>query len=209
LTKLTNALIETRAKAGAQERARLAREVHDGVAQDLAALAYQLDELATSPGVALEERREIRRLRSDLTETLNRLRSAIFELRNPATDLISDVQNYLAGIDAAGIHATLHCDHAAIAISNTTAVELRSIAFEALSNVVRHAQAANVEVTFESLPGHFQMTIKDDGVGNANAREFSYGLEIMRERAELIGAECTIESPESGGTVVTIKLPFS
>lgn len=201
-------LVETRAKAGARERARLAREIHDGVAQDLVALAYQLDELATSPGVAPEERREIRRLRSGLTKTLNRLRSAIFELRSPGTDLVTDVQNYLADIDATGIHATFHCDCPTIAISDTIATELRSIAFEALSNVIHHAQAANVEVTFESLPEYFQMTIRDDGIGNASTREFSFGLAIMRERAGLIGAECTVESPESGGTVVTIKLPL-
>ena len=203
----TNSLTEARATAGAQERARLAREIHDGVAQDLAGLGYRLDDLATASGIAPSERGQIREIRIALSETLNRLRYSIFDLRNPDFDLLTQVRGFLIGVESVGINvsAEFSCDTSSL--DPMVARELRFIAVEALSNVVRHSNATGLEFALVDREDFLQMTITDNGIGNAGIKEFSYGLATMNERAHLIGATCTIESPSSGGTIINVEAP--
>lgn len=203
----TKSLTEARATAGAQERARLAREIHDGVAQDLAGLGYRLDDLATASGIAPSERGQIREIRIALSETLNRLRYSIFDLRNPDFDLLTQVRGFLNGIESVGVNVStkFNCDTSTL--DPVVARELRFIAIEALSNVVRHSNATRLEFGLIDCDNFLQMTITDNGVGNAGVKDFSYGLATMNERAQLIGATCTIESPKSGGTIISVQAP--
>ena len=207
MTEASHALTEARATAGAQERARLAREIHDGVAQDLAGLGYRLDDLATASGIAPNERGEIRQIRFALSETLNRLRYSIFDLRNSDFDLLTEVRGFLNGVESVGIRVSFNCNFDTSALNPTVARELRYIAVEALSNVVRHSNATRLEFSFVDRDNFLHMTIADNGVGNAGAKEFSYGLATMSERAHLIGATCAVENPDSGGTVIRVKAP--
>jgi signal transduction histidine kinase len=96
-------IIEARAAAGAQERARLAREIHDGVAQELAGLGYRLDDLATASGLAPHERGEVRQIRLALSEALHRLRRSIFDLRNDEIDFLRELQEFLLDLEATGM----------------------------------------------------------------------------------------------------------
>jgi signal transduction histidine kinase len=200
-------LIEVRATAGAQERARLAREIHDGVAQDLAALGYRLDDLATAPGLATDERSEIRQVRIALAETLYRLRRSIFDLRAFDIDLEVELPEFLRNLESAGMQVSFICDPAISHLSAPVVRQLHAIALEALSNVVHHARATRLEVALSNFPDFFQLTIQDNGIGNADVKEFSYGLATMAERAESIGATCTIENAETGGTLVRVSVP--
>ena len=203
----THSLTEARATAGAQERARLAREIHDGVAQDLAGLGYRLDDLATASGVAPSERGQIREIRIALSETLNRLRYSIFDLRNPEVDLLTQVCGFLEGVESLGVGVSVdfHCDTSSL--DPLIARELRFIAIEALSNVVRHSNATRLQFALIDGDDFLQMTITDNGVGSAGVKDFSYGLATMSERAQLIDATCTVNSPKSGGTIINVKVP--
>lgn len=201
----SHALTMARASAGAQERARLAREIHDGVAQDLAGLGYRLDDLATAPGLAPEARSEIREIRMALSESLNHLRRSIFDLRNLEIDFLVEVRDLLNEIESEGIEVSFECDAMITNLDATTTRHLHAIAIEALSNAVHHAKATRLEFTFANREDFFEMTIEDNGIGNVEAKTFSYGLATMSERAELIGAKCTIGSPESGGTIIRVE----
>ena len=205
MIELSNALIEARAEAGAQERARLAREIHDGVAQDLAGIGYRLDDLATAPGLTPEERGEIREIRISLSESLNQLRRSIFELRSSDIDFPVEVRGFLSAIESEGIEVSFRCDADASKLDKPSARQLHAIAIEALSNVVHHANATRLEFTFVGNEDSYQMTIEDNGTGNVESKDFSYGLATMSERAELIGAKCTVERSPSGGTIIRVK----
>lgn len=205
MIKGSHALIAARATAGAQERARLAREIHDGVAQDLAGLGYRLDDLATAPGLAPDERGKVREIRLALSESVNQLRHSIFDLRNSDIDFPAEVRGLLNEIEDEGIDVSFECDPAITELSTTTTRHLHAIAIEALSNALHHANATRLEFVLAKCGDSFQMTIEDNGNGNAEAKEFSYGMASMSERAELIGARCTVESPESGGTIISVK----
>lgn len=203
----SHALIEARATAGAQERARLAREIHDGLAQDLAGLGYRLDELATAPGIAPDERGEIREIRATLSETIGQLRQSIFDLRTSDFDFISEVRQSLDELESVGIQVSFDCNFDTSILSATTTRQLRAIAVEALTNVIRHANATHLQFTLVDYGNSIEMVIKDDGVGNVGTKEFSYGLATMSERADSIGATCTIENPEYGGTIIKVRAP--
>jgi signal transduction histidine kinase len=200
-------LIEARAAAGAQERARLAREIHDGVAQELAGLGYRLDDLATASGLAPHERGEVRQIRLALSEALHRLRRSIFDLRNDEIDFLRELQEFLLDLEATGMKVSFLCDASISDLSEPVTRQLHGIAFEALSNAAHHANATRLEFSFNDFSDSFQMTIEDDGIGHVDVKEYSYGLVTMQERAELIGATCTIENPATGGTIIRVRAP--
>jgi signal transduction histidine kinase len=198
-------LIEARATAGAQERARLAREIHDGVAQDLAALGYRLDDLATTPNLASDQRSEIRQIRSALSETLHRLRRSIFNLRNSEIDLLTELRGLLHELEGQGMEVSFVCDASISDLTPPVARQLHAIAVEAFLNAVHHASATRLEFIFSNQLDSYQMTIQDNGIGNVEVKEFSYGLATMNERAKLIGATCVIENPRTGGTIIRVS----
>jgi signal transduction histidine kinase len=205
LNQPSHDLIEARATAGAQERARLAREIHDGVAQDLAALGYRLDDLATTPNLASDQRSEIRQIRSALSETLQHLRRSIFDLRNSEIDLLTELRGILDELEGQGMEVSFVCDDSISDLSPAVARQLHAIAVEGFLNAAHHANATRLEFIFSNQLDSYQMTIQDNGVGNVEVKEFSYGLATMNERAKLIDATCIIENPTSGGTIIRIS----
>ena len=83
---------------------------------------------------------------------------------------------------------------------------------EALTNVLRHAQATSVDVASKVEGGEFVLTVRDDGRGITEEEKTgrqSLGILGMRERARLVGAEVDIGGGEGGGTVVTVRVPLS
>jgi signal transduction histidine kinase len=83
------------------------------------------------------------------------------------------------------------------------------ITLEAVTNVVRHAQARQCVVRLQKEPGHLALLISDDGVGLPPLREAGLGQTSMRERAEELGGTCTVVADEGRGTRVTALLPFT
>ena len=89
-------------------------------------------------------------------------------------------------------------------LSIDTEAELLRIAQEALTNARKHANASNIWVTSRIQPPNFDVIIEDDGQGLGPGREDSYGLKIMRERAERINGRLEVTTGEAGGTKVQI-----
>jgi len=196
------------ASATQQERQRLAREVHDGLAQDLASLGYLIDALDPKDD-AIDER--ISEVRGQVTRVLREVRQSVTGLR---TDLRGEltvgqsIAMLAARIEAESPFA-VHVDinEGMTRLAQEAEAQLIRIAQEAINNARKHASPENLWVTCHIEPPGALVTIRDDGVGLGSGRDDSYGLSIMRERATQIGASLTVAAGAGGaGTLVRVRL---
>jgi signal transduction histidine kinase len=200
---------EIRHLATAEERNRIARDMHDGVAQDIVALGYVVDEIesVTQEPVTLELADTLRR---ETSRIVTELRHSIFDLRLEVTgqDLTTALTNYVQDVSRdTDLRVHLVLDSNRSDLPPRTQGELMRIAQEAIGNVRRHARATNLWITLVSDEGGAHLEVVDDGVGDALPRDRHWGLQTMHERAAGIGAELTIESRPSGGTAVRLIIP--
>jgi signal transduction histidine kinase len=203
---------EVRGIATAEERRRLAREIHDGIAQELASVGYAIDDLAaraTELGDA-PLTAGLSDLRQELSRVVTELRLSIFDLRSevgPGMSLTAALaENARALGTASGLTVHLDLAESPQRLRVETEAELLRIAQEAMANARRHARAANLWVTCHVDPPSAVLWIEDDGRGLAPGREDSFGIEIMRERAQRIGAGLTVDDRPAGGVSVAVVL---
>jgi signal transduction histidine kinase len=191
--RLDTALVfdEVRSLATMEERQRLAREIHDGVAQEIASLGYLVDELTAEETVA-EQQQRLRALRSEITRVVSELRLSIFDLRSeisPAAGLGSALSDYVRAVGArSGLTVHLTLDEAPTRLRGEVETELLRIAQEAVTNARKHSNAENLWVDCRIQPPFARITVTDDGDGLGRPRADSYGFKIMRERAERVNA---------------------
>ncbi|TDD15080.1 GAF domain-containing protein [Actinomadura sp. KC06] len=198
------------------ERNRMARELHDAVAQKLFSLrltARTASALAErDPVRTVQELEQVERLAA---EALAELRAVIFELR-PAdlTDgLVSSLRKHVEVLDRA--HETtvrIAADEAVVLPEDQEAVAFR-ITQEALYNALRHAGAQTVEVRLGTRDGQAVLEVADDGSGfdasdTATEQQNGLGLASMRDRAYSIGGELTIDAAPGHGTTVRLEVPL-
>lgn len=198
-----------RAIATMEERNRLAREIHDGVAQELVALGYLVDEIE-SISVEPEVRATASRMREEVTRLVGELRFSIFDLRHDMRSqrLSGALAEYVREVTrGTGLRVHLTFDESDIQLPRRTESELLRISQEAIGNVRRHAGASNLWVTLVSDGSSVRLAIEDDGVGNACPRDRHWGLQSMRERAETVGGDFTVSDRADGGTVVRLQIP--
>jgi signal transduction histidine kinase len=206
------------ALAVAEERLRIAHEMHDGLAQVLAYVntkaqavreylragrpeeaSRQLDQLA----------RAAREVYTDVRESIVGLRSAV----GPDWRLSEALAEYVATWEAeSGVACRLTVDQG-LRLPQPAEFQLLRIIQESLANVRKHAQARQVELTLERRDEHAVITVRDDGVGfnpaGLGRSEFPrFGLSTMRERAESLGGTVRIGSSPSAGTEVVVEVPL-
>ncbi len=210
--RLETALLfsEVRSLATAEERRRLAREIHDGIAQELASLGYVVDDLASRAKFLPDLEKDIRGLRGELTRVISELRLSIFDLRSevePSRGLGTALSDYVQQVGA-GSTMTVHLelDESPVRLSVDAETEMLRIVQEAVTNARKHANAANLWVTCRVNPPSALLRVEDDGDGLGQPRNDSFGLEVMRERAARIGAGLTVKNRQHGGTVVEVTL---
>jgi signal transduction histidine kinase len=202
-------------RAQEEERARLARELHDETIQTLTALDHKLQKVQR----ALE--REPEPIRNSLDELHTMVAGATAEVRRfsralrplyledlglaPALELLAKESG--AGFTLVGAARRIRAD---------AELALYRIAQESLSNARRHAQAQQVEVTLAFAPHQVRLTISDDGVGfnlpadlSVLARNGHFGLMGMQERAQLAGAHLVVETDVDQGTSITVTTPIA
>ncbi len=200
---------EVRALATVEERRRLAREIHDGIAQEIASLGYVVDDLSARSTDA-EQREDLASLRSELTRIVSELRLSIFDLRSdvqPASGLGAALTSYVRSVGTgSGLTVHLVLDESAYRLPLEAETELLRVAQEAITNARKHARARNLWVTCRVDPPRAFLRIADDGRGLGSPRADSYGLEIMRERSTRMGASLTVRNRVGGGTVVEVTL---
>jgi two-component system, NarL family, sensor histidine kinase DegS len=201
------------------ERSRLAQEVHDGPAQALSNAIFQVEyiERVLDEDIRVAHN-ELRFLRELLRRELGEVRTFISQLRPPLLDelgldgSIMDAVESMAALTGATVETDLRAPGEKLSPSQQTAV-LR-IVQEALQNVRKHAGSSRtvVATTFEAP--NWVLEVTDDGrgfdVGAVAARgRRNFGLQFMRERAELIGAHFEVRSRPGGGTVVWLSIPVA
>lgn len=201
------------------ERTRIAREMHDTLAQVLGALHLRLRALEPNVGVLPQERvaGEIESLADVCAEAYRDVREAILGLRDAhrhaERSLEDNLRAYLSSYSAqSGVTATLtnEVGHE-VALSPRAEVHVIRIVQEALTNVRKHARAESVVVTVRGTDTTTSFTVTDDGVGfdtagSAGSKD-GYGLFTMRDRAALLGGTVDISSGVGRGTTVTVTIP--
>jgi two-component system NarL family sensor kinase len=207
--------------AALEERNRLAREIHDTLAQSLAAIAMQLetaDALAGGNGDRLAA--AVRRALGLTRSTLEEARRSVLELRagplegRTVAEALRALGEELRGGGAAGrpLRIEVTCDGGADQASLPPAVEigLYRIAREALTNVLRHAGATSAAIRLERDADGVRMRISDDGVGfdPSHTAPGRFGLVGMNERARLLGGALRIESAPGAGTTLDVRVPL-
>jgi len=142
------------------------------------------------------------------------IRRLIYELRPPALDelgLVPALQLNLAQMMVGGLKIELDTPPDKFPkLSAAAEVALYRITFEAITNVIRHAEAKTCLIRFW-LPSSslIQLEIIDDGRGGAIVTRQGVGLSSMKERAEELGGFCRIENRLTGGTHITVRLPIA
>lgn len=201
---------DVREVATSEERQRLARDIHDGVAQDVASLGYAIDELSASSDDP-QVKEAATALRAEVTRVVSELRHSIFDLRTErATDeeFEDALREYVA--EAAlrsGLEAHVESEITGPPLPARTQAELLRIVQEAVSNVRKHANADNVWIVLDTDGSNFSVTISDDGrgAGVPQPRAGHYGLHTMRERAARINASLELSARPAGGTSVHVQ----
>lgn len=201
------------------ERDRIAREMHDSLAQVLGTAHLRLRALETHLGTTRDTHAatEVRDL-ADLAEDAYRdVREAILGLREssrPDRGLLESLRAYLDRYSRqCGVKTTLDTDLAEVSgLSPGAEVHVIRVIQEALSNVRKHAHAAAATVRVESDDISATFTIEDSGRGFDLAsalldRDARFGLHTMRERIGLVGGELSIESTQGQGTRVVARVP--
>jgi signal transduction histidine kinase len=202
---------EVRSLATTEERQRLAREIHDGVAQELVMVGYGIDNALAALPDADATAEELRVLRSEVTRVITELRLSLFELRSEVDrygGLTAAIADYARTVGAsAGLRVHLSLDESTARLPAATEAELLRIAQEAITNARKHAGAENLWVTCAVDPPFAQVEVSDDGSGIVDQRpDGRYGLAIMAERAERIRGRLEIRPREPNGTTVAVVL---
>jgi signal transduction histidine kinase len=209
---LETALLFTRFRntATVAERRRLAREIHDGVAQDLASVGYLLDAINGHPD-PLEQAQLLEQLRGFLSAVLADLRRALVELRTdtgPGQSLGAALDDMARNVQTlTGITFHVRVEEAGARLRPEVEAELLRIGQEAMTNAVRHSGASDIWITCRVAAPYAEVTVSDNGCGLRTGRTDSHGLQIMRERARLIGAELSLAARPGGGVVLKVRAP--
>ena len=193
--------------ATVEERRRLAREMHDGVAQEMASLGYLVDDImAESDSPELTLRLQVLRERlssvvGEVRRSVRTLRTSVGENESLGTAIGSLARHLTAG---SGVPIQVTLDESTHRLRPEVEAELLRIAQEAMNNAVRHSEATLIEVQCTVSPPQAEIIVSDDGHGILGRREDSHGLEIMAERARLVEADFTVRRREPRGTVISV-----
>lgn len=212
LRTLANQIIRT----GDQERANIARELHDSTAQSLAALLLELSVLA---GENTEPRLEARiaRIRNIVSDVLDEVRLVARTVHPRVLDdlgLVAALQLLAREThERSGVPVTFAGPASLGSINPACASTLYRVAQEALGNAIRHAQATRVSISLAQRHGAVELEVVDDGVGfntgDVEKRRLGMGLFTMRERAALVGGRLTLQSGPGVGTRVMVAVPVA
>ncbi|MFJ6796010.1 GAF domain-containing sensor histidine kinase [Streptomyces sp. NPDC091268] len=215
---LTNARLYERSRelTIAEERSRLAHELHDAVSQKLFSLRLTAQAAAAlvdrDPTRAKDELHQVALLAA---EAADELRAAVTELRPAALDedgLVATLRNQVRVLDRAHTaHVTFACDGVRALPASQEEAVLR-VAQEALHNALRHSGAGRIEVTLTRRTGPAAvLTVRDDGSGFSPSTVRSagrhLGLVSMRDRAAGVGGRLTVHSEPDAGTTIELEVP--
>ncbi|MEN8706797.1 MAG: ATP-binding protein [Nocardioides marinisabuli] len=210
--RLDTALLAGSIRSGAthDERRRLARELHDGLAQRTVAIGYLAEELVDLADSA-DLVRTAGELRDEVAHLTHEMRSSVLELHQ---DLVGDagvadaVSGFVRRVAARrGLVVHVMLEESGPRLAPELELQVLRIAQEAVANVDRHAHASTLWLTLRRQGRALRLEVEDDGMGGAAPRPGHLGLETMRHRAHQLGGELAVTARPGGGTRVVLSTP--
>ena len=202
-----------------RERQRLSREIHDGTAQTMSALRWQVQLLRrhlTEKGIDLDETRQLEALAEkahhDTRESLELLRN--YTGNGSFFPYLKDYLKHLSQDSDIDFRLDIETDE--LHLEAPVELELLRVCQEAVINIRKHSRAHSAQVKVKTVNNHLEVTIADDGCGfdalalyHDGVEAKGHGLAVMRERAESVGGRLRVLSMPGQGTEVQVEVPSS
>ncbi len=203
--------------AVAEERARIARELHDIVAHAVSVMVLQVGAVRHKLPDELEEDEEaLRGVERTGRSALAEMRRLLGAMRQNGDDLELTPQPGLDGLDAlleeigrAGLPVRLHLDGDRVPVPRAIDLSAYRIIQEGLTNALKHADAQHADVTLRYEPGELLIEVRDDGRGAGSTDGLGHGLIGIRERVKIYGGEMTTGTAAGGGFALVTRLPLT
>lgn len=204
-------LLRAGLEASDAERRRIARDLHDGVVQDLAGTSFSIAAAAREPNLSASVKTSLTAANQAIRDTLKSLRALLAEIHPPeihAEGLAAALEDLTAPASALGIQASISVEGAETATDQQAALVWR-VAQEAVRNALRHAQASTIAVTVRSDGKVLVLEVVDDGIGfaaDAAPASDRYGLRGMASLVRDSGGRLQVESAAGEGTAVRLEV---
>jgi signal transduction histidine kinase len=208
---------ETAARiAVAEERARIARELHDIVAHAVSVMVLQVGAVRHNlPESLSEDADALRGVEKTGRTALAEMRRLLGAMRRDGDDVELMPQPGLDGLDSlleevgrAGLPVRLHVDGEPAPLPRAIDLSAYRIVQEGLTNALKHARASRADVTLRYAPDELQIEVRDDGEARVGSDGPGYGLVGVRERVKIYGGEMTAGTANGGGFILSASLPL-
>jgi signal transduction histidine kinase len=202
--------------AVAEERARIARELHDVVAHSVSIMVLQVGAIRHKlPEILAEDRDALRGVEQTGRAALSEMRRLLGAMRRDGdgVDLapqpgVDRLDSLLADVDRAGLPVRLHVDGDPFPLPRAIDLSAYRIVQEGLTNALKHARASQADVTFRYGSDELRIEVRDNGEGLAKSDGLGHGLVGIRERVKIYGGEMTAGAVPEGGFVLGARLPL-
>jgi signal transduction histidine kinase len=213
LTRSRANLMRVEREAGRlTERQRLARDIHDTIAQHFTSIIMHLSAAKHSHPEAVQS--EVQQAEESAREGLDEIRRIVWDMQPEQIEkasLVEAVEELAARWSAEnGVLVKMKVTGTPRSLTSSAETALLRISQEAMHNINKHAQAKNVNITFSFMEDIFVMDIADDGLGFESSKiKNGFGMKTMRDRAEELSGTLTIESERGAGTAIAVSVPIT
>jgi len=213
LTRSRANLMRVEREAGRlNERQRLARDIHDTLAQHFTSIIMHLSAAKHSNFETVQT--QVQQAEESAREGLNEIRRIVWDMQPEQIEkasLVEAVEELAARWSAENsVQVKMKVTGTPLSLTSSAETALLRISQEAMHNINKHAQAKNVNITFSFMDDIFAMDIADDGLGfDPSKTSNGFGLKTMQTRIEELSGTLTIESERGGGTAIAVSLPIS
>jgi signal transduction histidine kinase len=202
--------------AVAEERARIARELHDVVAHAVGVMVLQVGAVRHKlPEGLVEDKEALGRVEGAGRTALAEMRRLLGAMRSDGESPeltpqpgLDSLDSLVAEVERAGLPVRLHVDGEEFPLPRAIDLSAYRIVQEGLTNALKHARASHADVTLRYAPDELQIEVRDDGKAGAGNASPGYGLVGIRERVKIYGGEMSAGAADGGGFVLSTRLPI-
>ncbi|HEY2603273.1 MAG TPA: histidine kinase, partial [Thermoleophilaceae bacterium] len=203
--------------AVAEERARIARELHDVVAHAVSVMVLQVGAVRHRlPAADSPDREALERVERAGRNALAEMRRLLGAMRQDGESPelapqpgLGNIESLLDEVRRAGLPVELHVEGEPIALPRALDLSAYRIVQEGLTNTLKHARASRADVTIRYEPAELQIEVRDDGDGSAGGDGLGQGLVGIRERVKIYGGEMSASAANGRGFVLSTRLPLA
>jgi signal transduction histidine kinase len=203
--------------AVAEERARIARELHDVVAHAVSVMVLQVGAVRHKlPDSMADDRDALRSVERAGRTALTEMRRLLAAMRRDGDEAelvpqpgLDGLNSLLEQVGRAGLPVELHIDGEPVPLPRGVDLSAYRIVQEGLTNTLKHARASDADVTVRYRPDELEIEVRDNGQGSPTSDGLGHGLVGIRERVKLYGGQMTAGTANGGGFVLRTRLPLA